>query len=230
MYVNRWKDVLSVRGDVIICSFSLPGTHSPSMALGNTPSTMIKVPLSLKMPISSGPRDRHLTQAPGSPLRMGILNRKIIKAEIHPTGCCLKNGLRLLQPGSPRCRPRGILSGPQKWKLTQIRIFTHLPSCKVLWFRNYLTPCHILPMTTVLPGIIFKTCISPSPVQFLAASLSTTYSSSPRSGDAQLLPSCPWLIQTADTLLHSATIQYDPNNVAELRNCSCSGRHTSYTI
>lgn len=116
-YTYVWKqvkDVLTVSGDVIICSFSPPGTHSPSMALGNTPSTMIKVPLSLKIPISSGPRDRHLAQAPGSPLRIGILNRKIIKAEIHPTGCALKNSLPLLQPASPRCRPRGILSGPQK--------------------------------------------------------------------------------------------------------------------
>ena len=121
-YINRWKYVLSVSGDVMhmqaagvdTCSFSPPGTHSPSMALGNTPSTMIKMPLSLKMPICSGPRYEHLAQAPGSPLRTGILNRKIIKAEIHPIGRALKNSLRLLQPGSPKCRPQGILSGPQK--------------------------------------------------------------------------------------------------------------------
>lgn len=67
-------------------------------------------------------KDAHLLTAKGqapspsprlSP-RTGILNRKIIKAEIHPTVCALKNSLCLLQPGSPRCRPRGILSGPQK--------------------------------------------------------------------------------------------------------------------
>lgn len=73
-----------------IGSFSLHGTHSPSLALGNTPSTMIEVPLSPKMPIPSRSRDGRLTQAPGSPPKIGILNRIIIKAEIHPVGCALK--------------------------------------------------------------------------------------------------------------------------------------------